>query len=131
MAIKSAEIQAREIFDEYAEEVQEATELTFEEVAKESRNQLREKSPVDENGKRRGRYSRGWRAEKDGWNSWYVYNETDWQLTHLLEDGHIVKNRFGEYGRWNPKDKHIEPVEKWAQSVTPERVAMRISRGLK
>ena len=53
-----------------------------------------------------GDYRRGWRAKKVK-GKWIVHNITDYQLTHLLEDGH---NRKGKpYAKAYP---HIKDVEK-------------------
>ena len=37
-----------------------------------------------------------------------VWNETNWQLTHLLENGHFITN--GGALRWSPPKKHIKPT---------------------
>ena len=39
-----------------------------------------------------------------------VHNQKYYQLTHLLENGHVIVNKKGEYGRTRPI-KHIEPAE--------------------
>lgn len=50
-------------------------------------------------------YSKGWRVKKEGTKS-IVHNATDYQLTHLLENGHA---KVG--GGFVPPVVHIEPVE--------------------
>ncbi len=37
-----------------------------------------------------------------------VWNRTNWQLTHLLENGHFITN--GGALRWSPPHKHIRPT---------------------
>lgn len=68
---------------------------------------VEQKSPV-----RTGKYKKGWRAVEDkdylGNVSVVVWNETDWQLTHLLENGHAIVNKKGGVGRASPH-KHIAP----------------------
>ena len=54
-----------------------------------------------------------------------VHNRTDYQLTHLLENGHVIRNKKGEYGRTRPI-KHIAPVAEWAENELPN----EIERGL-
>lgn len=55
---------------------------------------------------------------KDGWvilkgrmehNQYYVtvWNKTNWQLTHLLENGHIIANKRGGVG-WASAKPHIQ-----------------------
>ena len=41
--------------------------------------------------------------------------------THLLENGHMIVNGKGTYGR-APAIKHIAPVEQWANSELPEEI---------
>jgi len=61
----------------------------------------------------RGRYVRGWktRTEKFGKTGQgvVVYNETDWQLTHLLENGHAIVNKKDGTG-WASAKPHIDPA---------------------
>lgn len=37
-----------------------------------------------------------------------VWNKTNWQLTHLLENGHFIKNR--QTLSWSAPRKHIKPA---------------------
>jgi len=43
-----------------------------------------------------GKYAKGWQATKDFENNlniqYTIHNKTDWQLTHLLENGHAKKD---------------------------------------
>lgn len=43
-----------------------------------------------------GKYAKGWVAEKDYENNlniqYTIHNKTDYQLTHLLENGHATRN---------------------------------------
>lgn len=67
---------------------------------------IKEKSPV-----RTGSYRDGWVAEADkdylGEYSVVVWNQTSWQLTHLLENGHAIVNKKGGVGRASPRP-HIK-----------------------
>lgn len=38
-----------------------------------------------------------------------VYNKEHYRLTHLLENGHIIKNAYGTYGRTAPRP-HVKPA---------------------
>lgn len=119
MATSSVSVQMANLLDEYSEEVQKVVEEAGKEAAKECAAQLRSTSP-----KRKGDYAASWRYKKNG-KSYVVYNAKHYQLTHLLENGHIIRNKYGTYGR-APAIKHIKPVE---QSGISD-FEMRISRGL-
>ena len=58
-----------------------------------------------------GKYRDGWVAEADtdylGNYSVVVWNETSWQLTHLLENGHAIVNKKGGTG-WASAKPHIQ-----------------------
>lgn len=115
----SVEIQMREILDEYQERVKDVTNKSIDKTAKESTSKLKNTSP-----KRTGKYARGWKTTKKrgsgGIETVTVHNK-HYQLTHLLENGHIVRNKKGTYGRTNGI-KHIAPVEEWAQSELPAEI---------
>lgn len=74
-------------------------------------NIVKSKSPKGH----RGRYADGWRTKKEktysGGYGVEVYNKTDWQLTHLLENGHLIVNKKNGTG-WASAHPHIEPAYK-------------------
>lgn len=110
----SAEIQ--KILDEYGEEVQSTLSEAAKETAEMGQKQLRAKSPVNQSsGKKRkkGRYAKGWRIKDVGIPTapaYIVYNATDYQLTHLLEYGHPLKNGGRQYG-YAKAYPHIKDAE--------------------
>lgn len=82
-------------------------------VGNEAKRRLRETSP---SGRRKGskKYRSGWRTDvqnKNGEISVTVHNK-QYQLTHLLENGHKKRNGKGVV----PAQPHIAPVEQWAES---------------
>lgn len=84
-------------------------------VGTDCRNEIKVKSP-----KKNGDYASGWRKrtvyESATAIRVEVYNATDYQLTHLLEYGHVVKNRPN--GRVLGSARafpHIRPAEERAQ----------------
>lgn len=105
--------QMANILSEYSAEVRDATNNSMDKVSKEAASKLRNTSP-----KRTGDYAKSWRVKKkriwNGINEVTVYNKDHYQLTHLLENGHVVRNKKGTYGR-APAIKHIAPVEQWAK----------------
>lgn len=126
----SVAIQMADILDDYSKEVRKAMADAEDKIAKESVRKLKNTSPK-RNGKNHiRRYAEGWRVKRVRTNTGIpdviVHNKTNYQLTHLLENGHVIRNGKGEYGRTNGI-KHIAPVEEWANSELP----LEIERKLK
>lgn len=119
----SVAIQMEKILEQYSKEVKDVTDKSIEKVSKESVQKLKNTSP-----KRTGKYARSWTKKKvkgrNGIGEVTVHNK-QYQLTHLLENGHIVRNSKGTYGRTNGI-KHIKPVEEWAQDALPQEIERRL-----
>lgn len=117
-------VQMRKILDAYEDRVENAYEVSVSRVSREAVQRLRNTSP-----KKSGSYARGWSLKKvksrANVTDVIVHNRTDYQLTHLLENGHVIRNKKGEYGRTRPI-KHIAPVAEWAENELPN----DIERGL-
>lgn len=109
MLNESLAIQLNKILDEYADKLDDTIEKEITDVAKETAKDLKSSSP-----KRTGAYARDWAVKKT--KSKYgkiVYNRKHYQLTHLLNNGHVVRNKYGTYGRVNG-DNHIGEAEQRA-----------------
>lgn len=95
-------------------EVQEA----FHAGGRATRSHLRGNSP-----KETGAYSRSWSMEsqdREGHHKVVVRNRRHYQLTHLLEDGHDVKNQYGgPFGHVGPAkpEHHIDEAAKKGAEV--------------
>lgn len=85
---------------QYTKEIEQGLEQKKEEISKEAVEELKATSP-----KYKGSYAKGWKVKKVG-TARVVYNSTDYQLTHLLENSHALRNG----GRSTPQP-HIGPVE--------------------
>lgn len=125
-----------DIAKQIADNAKQVTREEIEYASKEGARYLKETSPVSEWGPHRGKYARGWRSSVEEpvgtAGEAYIYNKTDYQLTHLLEDGHDVKNRYGGQtvlGRFHGI-KHIYYAEGHVYDILDQRLNMRISRGL-
>ena len=109
-----------EILNSYSVEVRRATSNAQDKVAKQAVQKLKNTSP-----KKSGSYAKGWAVKRekgrDGIPIVTVHNKTDYQLTHLLENGHVIRNAKGEFGRFNGI-KHIAPVEEWANDEVVEEI---------
>ena len=116
--------QLSKIFDEYQETVKEVTDKTYKEVGKQAVDKLKATSPTRPG---HGEYARSWAVKKvrDGY---VVYNKDHYRLTHLLEKGHVVRNKFGTYGR-APAFVHIKPVEEWAIREALDKIRIGLEKG--
>ncbi len=111
MAIKFTISQELEkILQQYGRKADEAVEKAAKKAARDTAKTLKDTSP-----RKSGDYASGWASKvvrHDGRLSQVVvYNKTDYQLTHLLENGHVIRNAKGTYGRTRGI-KHIAPAEK-------------------
>lgn len=115
-----AEIAA--ILSDYTREVQEAITADVVEVAKDTKNELKNTSP-----KLTGSYSKGWTTEKvvqtESRIVYRIKNKTDWQLTHLLEYGHAKPG--GGMTRAIP---HIDPADRKAREKLLRKIKESIQK---
>lgn len=112
--------QMEKILNDYSVEVKRATNNSIDVVAKQAVSKLKNSSP-----RKSGSYARGWGIKRErgsgGINTVTVHNKTNYQLTHLLENGHVIRNKKGTYGR-APAHPHIKPVEEFAKSELPAEI---------
>lgn len=117
--------QLAEILNDYDEAVHKMAEKILFQTSKEAVQKLRSTSPRRPGG---GDYARGWRVSRKKKLGVIVHN-TNYRLTHLLENGHAIVNGHGTYGRTNGI-KHIEPVEQWGNEELVNRIETEIAKGL-
>ena len=101
---ESVTAQMKELLEEVDENVKESVEKNAKSCSKGSASALKTSSPRES-----GEYSSGWTTKKLGEADYIVYNKEGWK-THILENGHVIRNKKGEFGRV-PGIKHIKPVE--------------------
>lgn len=92
-----------EILNDYSLDIQEAITHKANLIADLGANKLKSNSP-----KRTGKYAKSWKVKQVSGRG-YVHNtiyNTRYQLTHLLEKGHVKRN-----GGFVPPKVHIAPVE--------------------
>ena len=118
---KSVSIQMKQILDEFSDKANDVLDKSANDTADECVDKLQNTSP-----RKSGDYSRGWAVKKEAKGDVIVHNSTNYQLTHLLENGHVVRNKKGTYGR-APAHKHIKPVETWGN----KEFQRKIEEGLK
>lgn len=97
------------ILIDYGNEIADGARASSKEVAKVTVKQLKKTSPKNKNGSKRG-YAKTWKFnyEQNRLGSFVatIYNDKNYRLTHLLENGHYSRN-----GKWVNGVKHIEPAE--------------------
>lgn len=89
----------------YAHEIRDQIDIIEEQIAKEAVKRLKVAGTFKSNRSTKG-YRKGWRAKKEPGRGWIVHNATNYQLTHLLENGHALPN-----GGRSKAYPHIRPVE--------------------
>ena len=98
----------QKLLNEYGDEITEVAQEVAKQVGKEGADIVRQKSAGH---RRTGSYIRGWTSAVDvgkyGTVFARIYNKTDWQLTHLLNDGFYSVRA----GRRIEGDKHIDDAE--------------------
>lgn len=118
-------IQLEEIMGEYVDHVRKVAKADIRAVAKESAKKLKDASPKrTKKGGTPGAYASGWRVKNEG-DGAVVYNATNPGLTHLLENGHNLR----QGGRW-AGHPHIKGVEEWASEELPKRVSEDLESGV-
>lgn len=110
---------------EYSQDVTDSLKEEIKQAAKECRREIQEKSPV-----LTGSYRKGWR-DKVAYESAedirvVIRNRTDYQLTHLLEDGHA--GRGGTAKGSAPPHPHIGPAEKNAEQKLIRKVKVIVKK---
>lgn len=105
--MKSLSDQLKNILEDETLETRQTIEKVSDEASEFGLKLIKKRSPRDANrkGSRVGkrRYASGWRDQKEYVGAFItkhtLHNVNEPTLTHLLEDGHLVKNQFGTYGR--------------------------------
>lgn len=105
--IKGISKELSKILQEYTEEVEVGMMHASDDVARKTVKQLKSTSPKSK-GKRKGSYAKGWRVSNI-YGKKVIHNKTDYQLTHLLENGHAKKG-----GGRVAAIVHIRPAEEQA-----------------
>ena len=120
-----------DILAEFIEEEEETINNVYREVANETEKMVVAKAPRDS-----GDYADGWKviahAKTDAFGttiSYTVGNPEHYQLTHLLEKGHAVKNQYGAPVRGKARvrgRRHIKPAETWGINELIERLRAKL-----
>lgn len=126
---RSFSTDVEKILANYVGDVNKIVEESAKDAAEICQRQLFNTSPSGPG--RKGHYSTGWAIKPESRGrlvSFIVYNKKKPQLTHLLENGHVIRNKKGTYGRTKPI-KHIAPAEEAASQKFELRVRARLRSG--
>lgn len=112
----------KELLDEYGEEIRDDLTSSLTETSNDALKNLKNVSPV-----LTGSYKKGWtkKVEFTRWGSLSVtmYNKTDWQLTHLLNNGHAKRD-----GGRVPGDGHIDRASEYASDLLVKKVEEKLEK---
>lgn len=101
--------QILEAITSYTAEVEEKVTQVSRKTAAECAQQLNDASQQFQQARKsRKAYAGSWRSKKDGLG--YVVHSTVPGMPHLLENGHVIANKYGTYNGKVPAYKHILPV---------------------
>ena len=127
---KSMTAQINDILDDIHTVLQDDYEGAAKEISRECVQRLKAVRWKTNTGKN---YSATWTLKRDKHSgghlgTWIVHNSKNYQLTHLLENGHAVVNAKGNTGKRAAAHKHIEPVYEWAQQELVHQIEMKLGR---
>lgn len=127
---KSLTAQINDVLDDIHTVLQDDYEGAAKEISRECVQRLKAVKWKTNTGKN---YSATWTLKRDKRSgghlgTWIVHNSKNYQLTHLLENGHAVVNAKGSTGKRAEAHKHIEPVYLWAQDELVRQIEMKLQR---
>lgn len=117
------------ILSDYVDEIQEEVTKLSDEISEQGKNML--KNTTNTYHVRSGKYNKGWRVKKEQGRNYVhnvIHNATDYQLTHLLENGHIGKNQYGQWGKVQAFP-HINKVDQFVTDAFSKGVENIITKG--
>ena len=126
---KNSILDITDILNEYSEDIQEAMKHNADLVSKLGVNKLKSNSP-----KKTGKYAKGWKVKNESGRDYIklvIYN-TNPGLTQLLEKPHVIRNKHGEWGTYNPQKSgtvHIKPVEDIVKKDYEKAIVRAIKNG--
>lgn len=115
-----------EVLQTFSHSVETSVDTAAMETGKKTAQLLKKTSPVKARGVNSGRYAKGWAVKKTKKAEIYVYNKTDYNLTHLLEYGHRIVSHRKDTGKKTRANPHIASAEQFAQKEFVDSVTLKI-----
>ena len=116
----------------YSDEVIDRQKKAVDDVTKEALKILKDNAPVQENGKRSGKYKKSLKSktEKETLVSKtnVLYSDGETSLTHLLENGHATVKKHGRYGEKTRTKaiRHFGVANDYIESELPNKIEKSI-----
>lgn len=121
-----------ELLEEYGDQVYNVIEECIDTVSEEAKDKLRAENHFRNEAS--GAYAGSWINEKlEGKPltvTRVVHNENHYQLAHLLENGHVIKNGTGRTFGKTAAFPHIKPVNDWANKELVAMVERKIKNDI-
>ena len=120
--IKADDLQKvlKDYLEDYVEDITEGVEETTDTLTKEAVQEIKQTSPRGK-GSREKPYWKGWTKQKGktnrGRSTVKIHNKTNYQLTHLLEFGHVTRN-----GGRTKAIPHIRPLEEKYKKLYEQKI---------
>lgn len=122
---KDFETQMKDVLKEFDKDVIDAMNDSIDKISKEAVQRLKDTSPGS------GKYAASWSKQTErpriGNKVVTIYNKRYGWRTHLLEYGHVTRNKKGTYDR-TPPHQHIGKVEEWVVDETPKEFEKELNR---
>lgn len=120
--------QVNKILSDYVEEVDREVLQVEEKVAKEAIKKLKANSPRNPKNGGHKHYADDWKVDNESRKRFarFIIKNKQYQLTHLLENGHDIVSHGKKAGHAKGQP-HIKPVEEWANKEVERRIRRELS----
>ena len=118
------------ILSDYGEFIYGITKDAADQIGKAAANAVKQNAQTKLKNRPK-KYHKGWTYTSENTNTGahgWVHNKTDYQLSHLLEKGHVTRNGTGRTYKPTPAYPHIKEVEEWVEKAFEDAIKMKVSQ---